>query len=67
MAELNDGRLLVVEYKGDGFATNADSNEKRAIGRTWARASAGQALFVMVEKAVHGLDPQAQLRRAVLR
>ena len=67
VAQLKDGRLLVVEYKGDGFATNADSNEKRAIGRAWARASSGQTLFVMVEKAVDGLDPQAQLRRAVLR
>ena len=65
VAELNDGRVLVVEYKGDGYATNDDSREKRAIGTAWARASAGQALFVMVERLQGGLDMAAQMRRAV--
>ncbi len=65
VAELNDGRLLVVEYKGAGYATNDDSREKRAIGTAWARASDGRALFVMVEQLVDGMDMAAQLHQAV--
>jgi type III restriction enzyme len=65
VAELNDGRVLVVEYKGDAYASNDDSREKRAVGQAWAAASQGRALFVMVEKTIDGLDLVAQLRRAV--
>ncbi len=65
VAELNDGRLLVVEYKGDGYATNDDSREKRAVGAAWARASGGRGLFVMVERVLDGMDMAAQLRRAI--
>ncbi len=65
VAELNDGRLFVVEYKGESYATNDDSREKRAVGQTWARASAGQGVFVMVEKLVGGMDMAAQLRLAL--
>ena len=65
VAELHDGRLLVVEYKGEPYATNDDSAEKRAIGQAWGRASDGRGLFVMVEKLLDGLDMTTQLRRAV--
>ncbi|MFO1218841.1 MAG: DEAD/DEAH box helicase family protein [Burkholderiaceae bacterium] len=65
VAELNDGRLFVVEYKGEAYATNDDSREKRAIGSAWARASAGRCVFVMVERKLDGLDVAAQLRRAI--
>ena len=65
VAELTDGRLFVVEYKGEAYATNDDSGEKRAIGQTWARASAGHGVFLMVEKSFKGMDVAAQLRQAV--
>ena len=65
VAELHDGRLLVVEYKGEAYATNDDSGEKRAIGQTWARASTGHGVFLMVEKSFKGMDVAAQLRQAV--
>ena len=58
-------RLLVVEYKGEPYATNDDSAEKRAIGEAWARASGGHGLFLMVEKLLDGLDVAAQLQRVV--
>jgi len=29
VCELNDGRMLVVEYKGEAYATNDDSAKKR--------------------------------------
>ena len=63
VAELNDGRLLVVEYKGEGYATNDDSREKRLIGQRWAQQT-GQR-FAMVEKHIAGLDMAAQIRRSI--
>ena len=32
VADLHDGRILVVEYKGEAYKTNDDSKEKRQIG-----------------------------------
>ena len=49
VAELADGRLLVVEYKGKQLATNDDSREKNIVGELWAKKSNGQCLFLMVE------------------
>ncbi len=65
VAELEDGRVLVVEYKGEAYATNDDSREKKAVGAAWQRASSGQAVFVMVERELHGQDMRQQLLRAV--
>jgi len=48
VAQLDDGRLLVVEYKGAHLATNADTQEKAAIGQAWARLSGN--LFLMASK-----------------
>ncbi|HEX9782734.1 MAG TPA: hypothetical protein VGA56_08390, partial [Opitutaceae bacterium] len=61
VALLNDGRLLVVEYKGAQFATGSDTDEKRTIGRLWEQQSDGKGLFLMVEKQVDGKDMRAQL------
>jgi len=47
VAELNDGRLLVVEYKGENLWSNDDSKEKRAIGDLWAERSDGKCIFIM--------------------
>jgi type III restriction enzyme len=48
VALLEDGRLLVVEYKGEIYYSNDDSKEKRAIGERWAERSNGKAVFLMV-------------------
>jgi type III restriction enzyme len=47
IAELTDGRLLVVESKGADRWSNDDSREKRALGGLWEARSAGRCLFVM--------------------
>lgn len=47
VAELEDGRLLVVEYKGEVYRTNDDSREKNAIGQLWADKSDGKCLYLM--------------------
>ncbi|HAE38443.1 MAG TPA: restriction endonuclease subunit R [Candidatus Riflebacteria bacterium] len=52
---LEDGRLLVVEYKGADRWSNDDSQEKRIIGQLWEDRSNGQCLFVMPK----GKDLQA--------
>jgi len=61
VARLDDGRLLVVEYKGAHIAEGADTAEKRTIGELWERESAGTCLFVMAEKDVGGKDARRQL------
>ncbi|MCL4204152.1 MAG: DEAD/DEAH box helicase family protein [Pirellulaceae bacterium] len=47
VALLADGRILVVEYKGEDRWSNDDSREKRAIGELWADRSNGRCLFIM--------------------
>lgn len=47
VAMLNDGRILVVEYKGEHLWSNEDSKEKRVVGELWAERSGGKCLFVM--------------------
>lgn len=44
---LNDGRFMVVEYKGADRWSNDDSQEKRIIGQLWEDRSKGQCLFIM--------------------
>jgi type III restriction enzyme len=50
VALLNDGRVMVIEYKGAPYFTNDDSKEKRLIGDLWAERSDGRSLFLMIEK-----------------
>lgn len=61
IALLQDGRLLVVEYKGAHYADGIDSAEKRTIGELWERKSEGKGLFLMVEFDINGRDMNAQL------
>jgi type III restriction enzyme len=63
VAKLKDGRLFVIEYKGEHLAGsgNDDTNEKRLIGALWQRSSAGKGLFAVIEKSVDGSDPRRQM------
>lgn len=45
ICQLNDGRVLVVEYKGAHLW--ADAEEKRAVGAVWESRSGGRCRFVM--------------------
>ena len=49
IALIEDGRLLVVEYKGQDRApeNSSDAREKQLIGEAWAKASDGKVIFVM--------------------
>lgn len=50
VALLEDGRLLVVEYKGAAYATNDDSKEKKQLGELWEAKSNSKGIFLMAEK-----------------
>jgi type III restriction enzyme len=69
VAKLKDGRIFVIEYKGEHFAGsgNDDINEKRLVGALWEKAGAGKGLFAMIEKEVGGLDMRGQLLDAINR
>lgn len=45
VCKLKDGRILVVEYKGDHLYTDAE--EKRTIGELWEKRSQGHCMIVM--------------------
>ncbi len=47
VCQLDDGRILVVEYKGKVYAEGVDAEEKRAVGAVWAGRSSRKCIFVM--------------------
>lgn len=47
VCKLIDGRMLVVEYKGEDRWSNDDSRHKRNIGELWEERSNGKCLFAM--------------------
>ena len=59
VVELMDGRVAVVEYKGESYASNDDSREKRWVGERWAQTTGH--LFAMVEAQRNGMNVGAQL------
>ena len=61
LAQLDDGRLLIVEYKGEHIADSADTREKAAVGARWESASKRKGLFLLVEKNVNGKGPREQM------
>lgn len=68
VAELNDGRVLVVEYKGSHLADAADAadaDEKRKLGELWAAHSDGKALYLMAERVQDGRSIAEQIAAAV--
>ncbi|MBC6437707.1 MAG: DEAD/DEAH box helicase family protein [Rhodobacteraceae bacterium] len=49
VAKLQDGRVLVVEYKGRqhaGAQSTKDTHEKTMVGEQWAQSSGGKAVFI---------------------
>lgn len=67
VAELEDGRLMVIEYKGEAYKTNDNSREKNAVGKVWAEKSVGKCLFLMaVESDDKGQNVYQQLHAAIV-
>ena len=66
VAMLQDGRIFVVEYKGEPYATNDDSREKTNVGELWASKSNGQGLFLMAQfKDAAGLSLSDQIAAVI--
>jgi len=64
VAELNDGRVLVIEYKGEPYKTNDDSREKQQVGYQWEQSSHGRCLFLFaVERDSEGRDVFQQIAK----
>lgn len=64
VAELTDGRILVVEYKGEHLIEG--EKEKLNIGELWEEKSNGKALFLMaVKKDDKGQDVYGQIESKV--
>ncbi|MBN8505480.1 MAG: DEAD/DEAH box helicase family protein [Burkholderiales bacterium] len=61
---LADGRVFVVEYKGEQMRHSPKEIEKRLVGETWAAASGGRAGFLFAYRQDQGLGVAAQLLRA---
>jgi len=61
VVQLDDGRLLIVEYKGEHLKDNADTVEKTAVGKAWAKAS-GNVFLMAFKQDDQGRDVAAQLR-----
>ncbi len=64
IAELVDGRMLVVEYKGEHLIQY--DQQKKNIGELWESKSHGKALFLWaVKKDEHGREVSQQLAAKV--
>ena len=66
VAKLKDGRILVIEYKGQqhaGEQETKDTRQKALIGQQWAKSSGGKGEFVMA--TLERKDP-LEIRQAIL-
>lgn len=61
VAELNDGRLLVVEYKGDHLLNDPKTKEKRLVGELWEHKMGDKGLYIMAVKNDEGRGVREQL------
>jgi type III restriction enzyme len=64
VAELDDDRIMVVEYKGEHLIDY--EQEKKNIGELWEARSGGKALFLWaVKKDAAGRDVYRQIEDKV--
>ena len=61
IAELADGRIAVIEYKGGHLKTIPEEIEKRQVGELWAAKSGGKCVFGFVYLEDNGMNMAAQL------
>jgi type III restriction enzyme len=54
VCQLEDGRVLVVEYKGALLANDPDEQQKKLVGELWAERSDGKCVFAWVENKAYG-------------
>ena len=64
IAELVDGRIAVIEYKGAHLRNDPYEIEKRKVGELWAAGSDRKCVFESVYLQDAGLNLDAQLNKA---
>jgi type III restriction enzyme len=62
VARLQDGRTLVIEYKGKHLVDNQDTKEKETSGRMWEKQSGGKNLFLLAVKDKDGKSVAQQIK-----
>lgn len=65
VALLEDGRILVVEYKGEQLIDKRSEKEKANVGALWEAKSQHKGLFLMVEKEKNGLGMFEQINSKI--
>jgi type III restriction enzyme len=65
LVELVDGRVGVIEYKGDHLRNDPAEIEKRQVGELWASRSSGRCFFQFVYLRDGELTTQQQLHRVL--
>ena len=65
VCELMDGRLLVVEYKGEQIRSMPREIEKSQVGTLWAERSGGRCRFALVFKQEAGMNMTQQMDAAL--
>lgn len=66
VAELIDGSIFVLEYKGDHLVTADDARIKNDIGLQWAKNSNGKRIFLMARsKDEDGRSLEDQINQAL--
>lgn len=60
VAELEDGRVLAVEYKGR-LQVEEDTREKEQVGLQWEKSSGGRCLFLLAVADANGADVGQQI------
>jgi type III restriction enzyme len=65
VAELNDGRILVVEYKGKHLLDNQDTKDKVLIGEIWEKTMCKKGLFLLAVLDKNGKDVASQIKEKI--
>jgi type III restriction enzyme len=61
VAELTDGRVFVLDYKGADRAKDDDTKEKRTVGQLWQKVGGKRSVFMIIEKSLNGQDMREQM------
>jgi type III restriction enzyme len=65
IAMLQNGRILVVEYKGAFIADSQDTKEKALIGEIWEKQSDKKGLFLLAIKNKNGKTVDQQIKEKI--
>lgn len=66
IVKLTDGRMLVIEYKGEHLADGSDTANKKAVGELWAKHGGDSSLFLMALRESEGRDVRTQIMDCIM-